>query len=148
MAIQTQTTVLQKTVTAASVKLTTPADRIGQGLAGMRLNPANVPSAYPTSERMSGPRSELAMSPVESPAVRVGVIHVPGSSASLHGSLRHALPASGWRLASKPGARGADFPGCVRSRHRFEGDCQSPDRLDDATRSSKRKVVAATTAKK
>jgi len=160
MAILTQTVVL-KTVTAASVKLTTPADRIGQGTAVRASNPANVLSAYPASERMSGLRlrlAEMAMPAVEPPTDRTGLSHVPGSSARRHGSRLAALPVSGWRSVSKPGVRGSDFPGCVRVSARFDGDCQSPDRHDSRANPSSarirfsnlatREVLTATTAKK
>lgn len=145
-------TVLQKTVKAASVTLTTPADRIGLGTVGLASNPANVLSPYPTSERMSGPWPEpaaMALSPVQAPAVRVGVLPVPGTSARPHGSLGNAS----WRLLSKRGS-GTDFPGSDRSRHRFDGDCQSPRRIDDATlpharpRGPAREVLPATATQK
>jgi len=155
MAIRNPMTVQKMTVAAVSVKLTTPADRIGLGSMAEALHPANIPSVYPTSERLSGSRSRLAASAASSAephAVRVGVFTAPGSSARPHDALR-GLTQTGWPTATKRDCE-SGLPGCKRSRIRLPGDCQSPDRFDHPTHPATkhpclvRDVRTVTTAKK
>lgn len=131
MDITTLKTLVLKTVTVSSVKLTTPADRIGLGFGDdlVAVYPADVlsPGQFPLPhnpglETGLGNRQDpsamrlhpqaQAMATAEPPAGRVGSSSVPGSSA-------------------QRGASRASFPAVFGVHNRFGGDCQSPDRRDD-----------------
>jgi len=99
MAIKTQKTLVPKTVTVGSVKLPTPADRIGLGFVVVASYPAEVlsPGQFPLPhnpepEPNLGSRQELsamqmltqvqAMATAAAPAGSAGWFSFPGSSAS------------------------------------------------------------------
>ncbi|MDB5306606.1 MAG: hypothetical protein JWO38_808 [Gemmataceae bacterium] len=117
-------TLVLKTVTAGSVKLTAPADRIGQGLAVDVAYPAEVLSQgqfplphNPGSEPNPGSRTELSapqlreqmrvVAPTVAPAGPAGC-PAPGSSAHRRpSSFTHHLSARWHRVAAKrPAAAG------------------------------------------
>jgi hypothetical protein len=115
MALNTHKTVVLKTV-SVSVKLPTPADRIGLGLAAGATNPAEFLSRgrfplppNPASERYSEPRQESpamrmqvhapAVATAAAPAGSAGRL-VPGSSARRRPS-SFRRPSLGWRVTAK-----------------------------------------------
>ena len=145
-------TLVLKTATVKSVKLGTPADRIGLGRMAVAMYPADVLSSGqfpmpPRPDSNSNPdghrqalsadlmrehRAEMAAS--EPPASLAGR-DVPGSSA-------HRWPASFTQTCVKPTKRSmsrVSFPAvsCVCERI---GDCQSPDRRDDRQTASMRET--------
>lgn len=128
---------MTKTVTAVSVKLTTPADRVGQGLVAFAAYPADhsrgrfpLPT-NPTSDNPEGRQepAERMRAAAEPPAGPVGCFS-PGTPASGRPGSLTADSSRSWRHAAKrPTRAGA---AAVTGRNAwFWSDCQSPDqRLD------------------
>jgi len=151
MALKTLKTVVLKTVSVGSVKLPTPADRIGLGVAAVATYPADVlsPGQFPlppnpAPETESGLRQALpathsrermrAMASAAVPAGSAGV-HVPGSAARRPWSL-HRHPISGWQATTKRaagtgrlGATSAVVCPAGASRDRFPGSVSPNTRL-------------------
>jgi hypothetical protein len=135
----TQTTLVLKTVTVVSVKLTTPADRIGRGLVMFAAYPADhlsrgqfplPPNSAPGSN--PGGRQEPAArmrATAEPPAGPAGCLPPVPPSLGRPGSLSTSSDRS-WRLAAKrPTRAGA---AAVSGRSHWSGsDCQSPDQQTD-----------------
>ena len=125
-------TVMTKTVAAASVKLVTPADRIGRGLVAFAAYPAdhlsrgqfplppNPASDNPEGRQESADRMRTTVVP---PAGPVGCL-TPGTPAfGRPGSLSAGMS---WRLAAKRPTRAGAAAESRRS-HWLGRDCQSPD---------------------
>lgn len=129
---------MTKTVTAVSVKLTTPADRIGRGLVAFAGSPAEHLSRgqfplppYPASDNAEG-RQEPAMrmrATVEPPAGPAGRFVPVTPTLGRPGSLAASSPRS-WQPAAKRPARAGDAAVSRRSTW-FGCDCQSPDQRFD-----------------
>lgn len=146
MALVTLQNLVLKTVTVGDLNRLTPADRIGQGTAGVVRFSAGSLSPYPASESEAGMREAhrpMASAPPAPPAGPAGCLP-PGSTAR-----RNPSPlAASWRCAGKrasaatgrsesarsrsaPAAAttGRDrFPRWPGDRARIGSDCQSPDR--------------------
>jgi len=125
---------MTKTVTAVSVKLTTPADRIGRGLVAFAGREADHLSRgqfplppYPASDNAEG-RQEPAMRmrvTVEPPAGPAGRLVPVTPSLGRPGSLATSSVRS-WQPAAKRPTRAGDA--AVSRRSVWSGcDCQSPD---------------------
>ena len=133
MAILTQLTVLLKTVTAASVKLTTPADRIGRGLVAFAAVPADHLSRgqfplppYPASDNAEGRQvpAERMRAAAEPPAGPVGRLVPVTPTLGRPGSLSTSSARS-WQPAAKRPSQAGDAAVSRRSL-RPGCDCQSP----------------------
>jgi len=115
MALKTLKTLVLKTV-SVGVKLPTPADRIGQGLAAIAttnpaefLSPGRLPSPHNPAPVYRGPRQELtamrmreqtlAVANAAAPAGPAGC-PTPGSSARRRPP-SFSRPSSGWRTTAK-----------------------------------------------
>lgn len=133
-------TLVLKTATVTSVKLGTPADRIGLG---------RVVATYPADVQFRGqlslpprsghrpPNSNAMRMHREEPATR-SEREIPGSSA-------RRWPASIFG-SKRPESRGG-FP-AVSSPSARIGDCQSSDRRDDRTTATTRETASAAAAAK
>jgi len=158
--VTTLKTQVLKTATVSSVKLPTPADRIGLGLVAVATYPTEVlsPGQFPLPQRPGsepnpgGPRQELsaahrhmamrAMATAEPPVGPTGR-PVPGSSATRRPwSFTQPLSARWCRVATKrPAATGrvttaglsaiATMPAAVRSRASFPAAAIVQDRIGD-----------------
>jgi hypothetical protein len=136
-------TLVLKTATVASVKLASPADRIGLGRV-VATYPAEVLSQgqFPLPPRSGHlpPNTNAMRMHREEPATRIpDGRDVPGSSA-------HRWLPSFSKTAKRPLSR-ASFPAvsCVSERI---GDCQSSDRRDDRTTASTRETTPIAAAAK
>jgi hypothetical protein len=144
-------TLVLKTVTASSVKLLVPADRIGLGrMAGVAaypmdfLSPGQFPLPHnPEPENGAGSRQgpssmhEHEMATAAAPAGSAGCLNVPGSVSVGSVWSFTALPLAGWRGASKRASR-AKPPASAGRNVRIGRDCQSPDRKDDRLADARR----------
>lgn len=158
--VTTLKTLVLRTATVSSVKLTTPADRIGSGLVAVAAYPTEVlsPGRFPAPHRPGsepnpgGPRQELsaarmpvhprAMATAEPPAGPAGR-PVPGSSAHRRPwSFTQPLLSRWCRVATKrPAATGRVTPAglpagtttsaAVRSRASFPAAASVRDRIGD-----------------
>lgn len=133
MAVTNLTNLVLKTAQVGNVTLLTPADRIGAVL-------GTAIGSYPTNflsqghfpmPRLSEPEHrsrqvvvEPSMPPAAGPASLVGSLS--GVSVG-HGSLR------AYQSVSRAGAGRASCPWSDAIQRSVGSDCQSPDRLDDAT---------------
>lgn len=159
MTSKTLKTLVQKTATVGSVKLSTPADRIGLGFMVADAYPAEVlsPGQFPlphnpAPESKLGSRQELpamqtrepmqARATAATPAGSAGCPSVPGSSAARSSWSRSDRPFAGWRLTAKEVGR-ASTPTGASPLHRHGSDCQSPSRRDDHQPPSVRVVANA-----
>jgi len=172
---KTLKTRMPKTATVMSVKLVTPADRIGLGLGVAtyptdNLSPGQFP--VPLNPEPEQVRSREALSAMQSrmrmhvgddsvpPAGSAGC--VPGHSAVRFGSFR-ALTLTGWRTATRTAAGSgctrsagclhadpsrANFPGDLRHDDRIGRDCQSLRRSGGKREIVIRRVGSAATAAK
>ncbi|HJZ58745.1 MAG TPA: hypothetical protein VKE74_27630, partial [Gemmataceae bacterium] len=144
MTTKTLKTLVLKTATVGSVKLSTPADRIGLGLMVVAKYPTEVLSqgqfplpSNPEPNRFSGSRQALsvaqmheqmrAMATAVPPAGSAGCLGVPGCSV-----LRSVWPLTGsreagWQVEAKRAGRASSHAG-AGLLHRSGSDCQSPDR--------------------
>jgi hypothetical protein len=121
MVVLTHKTVVPKTVTVGSVKLPTPADRIGLGLVAVANYPAEVlsPGQFPLPHNPApdaGPGSRQghsampmrqhrhAMATRVPPAGPAGWSSAPGSSARRRLWSFTGRPSVGWRVATKRAA--------------------------------------------
>jgi hypothetical protein len=162
--MKTLKTLVLKTATVNSVKLLTPADRIGlgfgvaayptdnlsQGQFSMPHNP--VPEQVRPREELSAMRMHACDKPVP-PVGSIGLI--PGVSARRFAARSASF--TGWRTTmTRTAAVGrslsavpsqADCPRDLRHEDRLGSDCQSPDRLSD-NRIAIREVCSAATAAK
>jgi len=170
---KTLKTLVLKTVQVTSVKLTTPADRIGRGLGGAAystdtLSPGQNPlPPNPESERvrswqesamqmrMQMQTGDMAMTPASS----VGCPSAPGLSANRfatwafcftgRGTATTRTTATGYacvaNLHAVPGR--ANFPRGLSQDDRFGCDCQSLRRLSDKRDAVKEVCSAAIAAK-
>lgn len=147
-------TLMPKTATVASVKLTAPADRIGRGLVAVATYPAEVlsPGRFPSPHcpgsepNPGGCRQELsavgmrqhprAMATAEPPVGPTGR-SVPGSSAHRRSwSFSQPLSVRWCRVATKrPAATGrvttVTMPTAARSRGSFPAALSACDRIGD-----------------
>lgn len=126
-----------KTVTAASVKLTAPADRIGLGFGAGHANPADFLSLghFPTPRNPEPEplRSRQDQSATQMPrqmrpdGTKVPYAVPPASSA---GCLRPGSSAVrvSWRVTATDLSRSC-LPTVSAVRNRLGRDCQSPDRF-------------------
>ena len=145
MAITTLRSLVLKTV-SVSVKLPTPADRIGAGvLADIDMNPATFlsqghftpqlpePEPQARSRREVADMPEMSMPPTGTPA---------GSAGRFPGTTVRWCPtaASSNRLGT---ASRASYPGSLPSSVRLGRDCQSPDRTTDATDRTAKPLAAS-----
>jgi hypothetical protein len=174
MNTKTLKTVVQKTVTVASVKLNTTADRIGQGLRSStaypmdNLSPGQIPlPQYPEPEQARVQQLSIAHMRMQMragkravpPASLAGCPSVPGFTAVEFAS-SFARSLRGWQRTKQTAATGrshkvclsadnsrASFPGDLSSDDRFGCDCQSPSR-NSHKQIAIRKVNSATAAKK
>lgn len=152
MAITTLKTLVLKTATVGSVKLATPADRIGLGLAMVATHSADVLSrgqfplpSNPVPNVGSGerqvpsveqlPQQMPAMATAEPPAGPAGCLSAPGSTAFRRPWSFAARPFAGWRSSTKRTGRTSSHPR-AGLLSRFERDCQSHDRRDDRSAAS------------
>jgi hypothetical protein len=130
-------TLMQTTVTVGSVKLSTPATRIGRGLVAFAAYPADHSRGQfplppnPASDNPEGRQepAERMRAAAEPPAGPAGCFPPVSPSLGRPGSLT-ASPHQGWRHATKrPTRAGAaavsSLPVWSRS------DCQSPDQWAD-----------------
>ena len=163
-------TLVLKTATVGSAKLTAPADRIGQGLVAVATYPADVlsPGRFPLPHRSGsepnpgGCRQELsavgmpqhprAMATAEPPVGPTGR-PVPGSSAHRRPWPFTRLHSQRWcRVAAKrPAATGrvtgVTTPTAARSRASFPAALSACDRIGDCQSSDRRDArPAASTA--
>lgn len=134
---KTLKTVMTKTVTVVSVKLTTPADRIGQGLVAFAAYPADHSRGrfpLPTNPASDNPEgrqepAERTRAAAEPPAGPAGC-SLPGTPAfGRPGSLSVSSVRS-WRLAAKRPTRAGAAAVTGRSAW-SRSDCQSPDQQTD-----------------
>ena len=172
--MKTLKTCVLKTATVTSVKLITPADRIGQGLGVAtyptdNLSPGQFPMPHnPEPEEVRSRETLSAMqlqmqlragSDAVPPASSAGCPSAPGLSADRFESFG-ASRITGWRRTTRTavnsrtrrGCRFADpsrthVPGDLSHTNRLGRDCQSPDRLGDK-RITKREVSSASVAGK
>lgn len=159
MTNKTLKTLVLKTATVGSVKLSTPADRIGLGFMVVDAYPAEVlsPGQFPlphnpVPESNLGSRQEppamqtrepmQATATAATPARSAGCPSVPGSSAACSSWSRSDQPFAGWRLAVKEVGRASTHAG-ASPLHRHGSDCQSPCRRDDHQPPSARIVAKA-----
>lgn len=145
-------TVMTKTVAVTSVKLVTPADRIGRGLVAFAAYPAdhlslgqfplprNPASDNPEGRQVPAERMRAAAEPPAGPA---GCLPPVTPAFGRPGSLSAS---ASWRLAAKRPTRAGSVAESRRS-HRFARDCQSPDRQTD-TRPATRFPTTTPTAGK
>jgi len=124
---------MTKTETAVSVKLTTPADRIGRGLVAFAVLPADHLSQgqfpmplYPASDNAEGRQvpAERMRAAAEPPAGPVGRLVPVTPTLGRPGSLTTSSDRS-WQVAAKRPARAGDAAVSRRSL-RPGCDCQSP----------------------
>jgi len=155
--MKTLQTLVLKTATVTSVKLFTPADRIGLGLGVAayptdNLSPGQFPVPYnPEPEQVRSREALSAMQMREQmraggdavpPVGSAGCPSAPGVSASR--SATSASPFTAWRRTTRTAAAGrtrevclpaapglADFHRDLRHTDRLGSDCQSPDRFGD-----------------
>lgn len=128
-------TLVLKTATVTSVKLGTPADRIGLGRKAVATYPAVVlsPGHLPMPERPSNPDGHWQA--LSAHSMRMATAMPPASSAGRAGSGSSArqrpqsFPQTCVKPTKRPTSR-VSFPAvsCVRERI---GDCQSSDRRND-----------------
>jgi hypothetical protein len=155
MITKTLKTLVLKTVTVGSVKLPTPADRIGLGLAVVVADyPADVLSRgqfplphNPAPDNGSGPRQEpsapqmheqmRATATAVPPAGPAGCLRFPGTTAFRRPWSFTVQPVSGWRATAKRAGRTSSHAGAGRLI-RLGSDCQSPSRLSDRRPASSR----------
>lgn len=128
MAVTTLKNLVLKTA-SVSVKLTTPADRIGSGFPAVIDNPATFlsqgqllpqlpePEAQARSRREVADMREMSMPPTGMPAGPVG---------SFSGTTVR------WCSAQAERANWASYPGSPTSASRLDRDCQSHERTKDA----------------
>ncbi len=126
-----------KTVTAASVKLTAPADRIGLGFDAGHVYPADSLSLghFPTPHnpepeplRSRQEKSETLMRKQTRPdGTKVPDAVPPASSAGCLSSGTSAVRVC-WRVAAID-TRRCCLPTVSANRNRLGSDCQSPDRF-------------------
>jgi len=131
-------TVMTKTVTVASVKLTTPADRIGRGLVAFAAYPADHLSRgqfplppNPASDNPEGRQvpAERMRAAVEPPAGPVGCLPPVTTSLGRPGSLSASPFQGGLLSANRPTRAGS---AAVSSRSVWSrSDCQSPNQQAD-----------------
>ena len=155
--ITTLKTLVLKTATVGSVKLPTPADRIGLGLTVVADYPAEVlsPGQFPLPHNPApgnGPGSRQepsaaqmqvqmrAMATAVPPAGPAGCLSVPGSTAFRRPWSFAGQPVAGWRAAAKRAGRTSSHAGAGRL-HRLGSDCQSPSRLSDRRPASSRMLL-------
>ncbi len=136
---------VHKTASVNSVKLLTPADRIGLGRTVVvmypadLLSPGQIPLPHnPASEHGAGPWQEpsvplmqeqmRAMTNAAAPASSAGCS--PGLSATASVDSFIGLPSAGWPTASKRLAQAA-VPAKCWHPDRPESDCQSLGHTDD-----------------
>lgn len=128
---------MTKTVTVVSVKLTTPADRIGQGLVAFAAYPADhsrgrfpLPT-NPTSDNPEGRQepAERMRAAAEPPAGPVGC-SFPGTPASGRPGSLSADSTRSWRLVAKRPTRAGAAAVTGRSAW-SRSDCQSPNQQTD-----------------
>ena len=165
-------TLVLKTATVTSVKLATPADRIGLGLRVAayptdNLSPGQFPMPHNPEPEQVRSREELSamqmrqqMQAGEEPVPPTGSAGCfPGVSASRFAP-SSACSVRSWRATTRTAAAGrtrevrlpaahglADFHRDLRHTDRLGSDCQSPDRLSDK-RNAKREVCPASAAGK
>jgi hypothetical protein len=172
--MKTLKTRVLKTATVTSVKLGTPADRIGLGLGVAiyptdNLSPGQFPMPHNPEPEQVRSREELSAMRMQRhsqacddavpPTGSAGCPNVPGVSASRFASTR-VPPFTAWRATTRTAALGrtrevcliaapglADFPRDLRHSDRLGSDCQSPDRTSDK-RNAIREVCSAATAGK
>lgn len=174
---KTQKTLVLKTAQVSSVKLTTPADRIGLGFGVAYPNPTDnlslgqIPSPpNPVTEQVRSREESSAMQmqhpqqmrsgdPAVPQTSSAGCLGFPGVSAGRSAS-RSASPFMGWRETVRTAAASrarearlhadpsrADFPRDLRHGERLGRDCQSLRPLADK-RGATREVCSAATAGK
>jgi hypothetical protein len=150
-----------KTATVSSVKLLTPADRIGQGLACVVypadvLSPGQFPLPHnPGSEPNSGSRQELSATLMfaHQPAMATAVPPAGPAGCPVPGCSAHRRPWSAsrldsrWRMEGKRPASRASFPAVPSHPSRSGRDCQSPDRRDDRRPAIREAAPAAAAGK-
>lgn len=148
MVVKNLKTEVLKTATVTSVKLATPADRIGQGLVastaystdnlsrGEKPFPLHPEAEAVRSRQLSAMQSHQSMDgDTMTPTSSAGCPSDPGAMAGRFVWLVGASPITGWQPATRAAAeRFADssctsFPGDLRHNDRLGSDCQSPDRL-------------------
>jgi len=125
MAATTLKSLVLKTATVGSVKLPTPADRIGSGATVVNMPPANFLSQgqsfqprLPVRERI-GSREVAAMRYQPAPMAPTGPVgSFSGTSACRRSAALHAAKHADW----------ADHPWSLEAGSRLGRDCQSPDR--------------------
>jgi hypothetical protein len=172
--MKTLKTCVLKTATVTSVKLITPADRIGQGLGVAtyptdNLSPGQFPMPHnpePEQVRSREMLSAMRMQPrslvgddAVPPVCSAGCPSVSGVTASRFAS-PSAPPFSAWQATTRTAAAGrtrevcphaapglVDLPRDLRHSDRIGSDCQSPDRLSDK-RNATREVCPAAEAGK
>jgi len=122
---------------SVGVKLPTPADRIGAGVAvAIDTNPATSQFSGHFSPRLPEPepqarsRREVA----DMPEMSMPSTGTPaGSAGRFPGTTACWCPTSTARSGSVGTASRASYPGSLTSSVRLGRDCQSPDRTPDAT---------------
>jgi hypothetical protein len=144
-----------KTVTAASVKLTAPADRIGLGFGAGHAYPADSLSLghFPTPRnpepeqlRSRQDKSAMQMRKQTHPdGTKVPDAVPPASSAGCLPPGSSAVRVS-WRVTATDDRRSC-LPTVSAVRNRLGSDCQSPDRFG-GNHGLKREAVSAATARK
>jgi hypothetical protein len=172
--MKTLKTCVLKTATVTSVKLITPADRIGLGLGVAtyptdNLSPGQFPMPHNPEPEQVRSREELSATRMQRhsragddavpPTGSAGCPSDPGVSASRFAPTR-VPPFTAWRGTTRTAAAGrtrevrlpaapglADLPRDLRHDDRLGSDCQSPDRLSDK-RNATREVCPAATAGK
>jgi hypothetical protein len=155
---KTLKTLVLKTATVTSKKLSTPADRIGQGLGTStaypmdNLSSGQIPLPHnPEPEQvrvrqLSSTQMRMQMRADDKavpPASLAGCPSAPGLTAVTFAS-RSAVPLTGWRGATQTAATSRTQAVCLPAAHsrasflgdfsrddRFGSDCQSPDRNSD-----------------
>ena len=160
--MKTLKTRVLKTATVTSVKLITPADRIGQGLVAYptdNLSPGHFSMPHNPVPEQVRPREELSAMQMRMQMQADGDAVPPaGSTGCFPGvsARRFATPFTAWRTAAAGRTREvclvaatglADFPRDLRHNDRLGSDCQSPDRSSDK-RNATREVCSATAARK
>jgi len=134
-------TLVLKTATVTSVKLGTPAERIGLGRV-VATYPADVQFpgqlSLPPCSGHQPPNSNAMRMHREEPATR-SECAIPGSSAR-----RWPASISQKCVSKRPTSRGG-FPAVSSPSERI-GDCQSSDRRDDRSTASVRKATPAAAA--
>jgi hypothetical protein len=156
--LKTLMTLVLKTANVTSVKLGTPADRIGLGLrassaypmdnlsSGQNPLPHNPEPEQPRAEQLSSSQMRKQMRAGDRavpPASLAGCPSVPGFTAvSFASSFAQSL--TGWQRATQTAATGrtqtvclsavvsrVSYPGDLSRDDRYGSDCQSPDRKCD-----------------